>query len=165
MRRILRYVGISLALIVLQTTLVRFMAIETITPDLLLIWIVALALWKGQTTATAAGFLLGLSMDLLSGQDGMLGLAALAKTAAGFVAGFFHDENRVLPALGSFQFPVFTAITALVHNLVYFAVYLQGSGIGMGNAILIYGIPSTVYTVALSVIPMMVFARRARVLI
>lgn len=165
MRRFSRLVAISLGLIVVQTTFVRFMAIGTIVPDLLLIWIVALALWKGQATATVTGFFLGLAIDLLSGHDGMLGLAALSKTAAGFVAGFFHDENRVLPALGSYQFPVFTAITALIHYLVYFAVFLQGSGISMGNAVLQYAIPSTVYTVALSLIPMMIFARRARVLI
>ncbi|HTY01265.1 MAG TPA: rod shape-determining protein MreD [Bacteroidota bacterium] len=165
MRLVVRYCFISLGLIVLQTTVVRFMAIETIVPDLLLIWIVALALVEGQATAVTAGFCLGLAMDLLSGHDGMLGLAALSKTIAGFVAGFFHDDNRVLPALGGYQFPLFTAIAAVVHNLVYFAIYLQGSDITMSNAVVVYGIPSTGYTVALSLIPMMVFARRARVLI
>jgi rod shape-determining protein MreD len=165
MRIIIRYFFISLGLVVLQTTLVRFMAIETIVPDLLLIWIVAIALLEGQAAAVTAGFLLGLSIDLLSGHDGMLGLAALSKTVAGFAAGFFHDDNRVIPALGSYQFPLFTAIAAVVHNLVYFAIYLQGSDIGMTSAIVVYGIPSTAYTVALSLIPMMVFARRTRVLI
>ncbi len=165
MRLVVRYFFISLGLVVIQTTLVRFMAIETIVPDLLLIWIVAIALVEGQAAAITAGFLLGLSIDLLSGHDGMLGLAALSKTIAGFAAGFFHDDNRVMPALGSYQFPLFTAIAAVVHNLVYFAIYLQGSDIGMTGAIVVYGIPSTAYTVALSLIPMMVFARRARVLI
>ena len=141
------------------------MAIETIVPDLLLIWIVAVALSQGQAAAITAGFFLGLMIDLLSGHDGMLGLAALSKTLAGFVAGFFHDDNRVLPALGGYQFPLITAITAMSHNLVYFALFLQGSDVGMGSAILVYGIPSMAYTVALSLIPMMVIARRTRVLI
>ncbi len=165
MRLIVRYFFISLGLVVLQTTLVRYLAIETIVPDLLLIWIVAIALVEGQAAAITAGFILGLGIDLLSGHDGMLGLAALSKTVAGFIAGFFHDDNRVMPALGSYQFPLFTAIAAIVHNLVYFAIYLQGSDIGLTSAIVVYGIPSTAYTVALSLIPMMVFARRARVLI
>ena len=103
---VVRYFFISLGLVILQTTLVRFMAIETIVPDLLLIWIVAIALVEGQAAAITAGFILGLGIDLLSGHDGMLGLAALSKTVAGFVAGFFHDDNRVMPALGRYQFPL-----------------------------------------------------------
>ncbi|MGA9119343.1 MAG: rod shape-determining protein MreD [Bacteroidota bacterium] len=160
-----RYILVSLGLVVFQTTLARFMAIETISPDFLIIWIVFIALSKGQAAATTAGFLLGLTMDLLSGGDGMLGLAALSKTMAGFVAGFFHDDNRIVPALSGYQFPLITTIAAAAHNITYFVLYLQGSDIGVGRAVLAYGIPSTVYTVAVSLIPMMVFARRAKVLI
>jgi len=38
-------------------------------------------------------------VDLLSGADGMLGLSALAKTIAGFVAGYFYNENKTLQTL------------------------------------------------------------------
>jgi rod shape-determining protein MreD len=165
MRSVWRYILVSLGLVVFQTTIARFLAIETIVPDTLVIWIVVIALDRGQAAATTAGFFLGLTMDLLGGSGSMLGLAALSKTVAGFVAGFFHDDNRVLPALGGYQFPLITGIAAAVHNLTYFALFLQGSDISVGSAVLGYGIPSTAYTVAVSLIPMMIFARRARVLL
>ena len=162
MRQAIGFFLLSCLLVLLQTTLVRYLAIETVGPDIVLIWIVYLALREGQATATTAGFFLGLAVDLLSGTESMIGLAALSKTMAGFTAGFFHNENKVQQILGGYQFPLITGTTALVHNILYFIVFLQGTDVGWLNAVTMYGLPSAAYTAALTLIPMFVFARRVR---
>jgi rod shape-determining protein MreD len=160
MRSALIDILLSLVFLLLQTTIIRFLAVEMIVPDTVLLWIVYLAVRRGQIAATAAGFSLGLAFDLLSGPDSMLGLAALSKTVAGFVAGYFFNENKIAQTLGGYQFILIVVIASLVHNLLYFVIFLQGSGVTWSGSLLQYGIPTTAYTAALGLLPMFVFARQ-----
>jgi rod shape-determining protein MreD len=159
-RDVLSYVLLSLLFLLLHTTLVRFLAIDTIVPDILLIWVVYLAIRRGQIAATTAGFLIGLVADVLAGTDGMLGLSALSKTVAGFVAGYSYNENKIYQTLGGYPFVVIVALASLVHNLIYFFIFLQGSDIGWWNGIVFFGLPTTIYTVAVSLLPMFAFGRK-----
>jgi rod shape-determining protein MreD len=161
MRQSAGYILLSILFVILQTTLARYLAIENIAPDLLLIWIVYLALREGQSAATIAGFFLGLLFDLISGRDSMLGLAALCKTVAGFAAGYFYNENKIMQLLGGYQFVLVVAIASIVHNVLYFIIFLQGTEVGWLDAVVLYGFPTTVYTAALALLPMFVFSRRA----
>jgi len=151
---------LSLLALLLQTTVARFLSIQGIVPDLVLLWIVYLAIRRGQIHATVAGFVLGLILDLVSGPDGMVGLAALTKTLAGFLAGYFYSENKTMQTLGGYQFLLITALVSLVHNVVYFLLFLQGSGLPWSSMLLEHGIPATVYTVAVALLPMFAFARK-----
>jgi rod shape-determining protein MreD len=160
MPRWVTIVLVSLLLIVLQTTVIRFLAIESIAPDLLLLWAVIVGIRYGHIAGTTTGFGTGVLLDLLSGADGMLGLAALTKTIAGFLAGYFFNENKTEQTLGSYRFLLITAGIALVHNLLYFVILLQGSGIRWWNAALFYGIPGMLYTTAVGVLPMFFIARK-----
>jgi rod shape-determining protein MreD len=161
MRTTLIDIALTILFILLQTTLARYLAVGGLTPDLALIWIIYLALRRGQIAGTVAGFSTGLVLDLLSGNDGMLGLAALAKTAGGFTAGYFFNENKTLQTLGSYRFILIILSVSLVHNLIYFVIFLQGSDAHWWEAILLYGVPAAVYTAAVGLIPTFVFARRA----
>lgn len=161
MRQSAGYILLSILLVLLQTTLVRYLAIETVAPDLLLIWVVYLALREGQSAGTTAGFFIGLLFDLISGKDGVLGLAALCKTLAGFVAGYFYNENKILQILGGYQFILVVTVASIVHNVLYFIVFLQGSEVGWLDAVVLYGLPTTLYTAALALLPMFVFSRRS----
>lgn len=160
MRRIAYDVLISVLLVLLQTTLFRFLAIGTVAPDLLLLWIVFLALRQGQIAATTAGFLIGLTLDLLSGGDGMLGLSALSNTVAGFVAGYFFNENKTFQTLGSYQYLLIVMVVSLVHNVIYFLIFLQGSDVGWWRTIVIYGLLASLYTTAFGLLPMFVISRK-----
>jgi rod shape-determining protein MreD len=162
MRQVFGYILLSFILVLLQTTIVRYLAIESVAPDIILVWIVYLALREGQATAIVAGFSLGLAVDLLSGNDGMLGLSALTNTVAGFTAGFFHNENKMLQILGGFQFPLVVIAVALVRNILYFLIYLQGAEIDWLAGMVTYGLPAAIYTSALALLPMFVFARKIR---
>ncbi len=161
MRTTITDIALTIVFLLLQTTLARYLAVAGLPPDLALIWIVYLALRRGQIAGTVAGFFTGLVLDLLSGNDGMLGLTALSMTAGGFVAGYFFNENKTLQTLGSYRFIVIILTVSLVHNLIYFVIFLQGSGAHWYEAILLYGVPAAVYTAAVGLIPTFVFARRA----
>ncbi len=160
MRRTAEYILLSLFLILLQTSVVNFLSIATIVPDLLIVWIVYIAIRQGQFVGTIAGFVIGLLLDLISGKDGMLGLAAMAKTVCGFTAGYFYNENKTVQTLGGYRFILAIAIASLLHNVIYFLIFLQGSEIQWWGALLWHGVPTTVYTTVFGLLPMFAFARK-----
>lgn len=159
-RRVLFYTLFSLLLIVLNSTVVKFLAFSSIVPDILLIWIVYVAIREGQIAATTAGFLIGLAENLMGTTNGVLGLAALAKTFAGFTAGYFFNENKIEATLGGYLFIIIVGTASMVHNIVYFIIFLQGSGLSWMQSLLYYGVPTTAYTAVVALIPMFVFARK-----
>jgi rod shape-determining protein MreD len=160
MRKVLIDALVCLAIVVAHTTLTKFITIGGIVPDIPLIAVVYLALRRGQIVGTVAAFSMGLALDLLGGTDGMLGLSALAKTSAGFIAGYFYNENKMSQILGGYQFVVIVVLASTVHNLVYFLIFLQGSGLSWTMTLVRYGLPTTLYTAAASIIPMFVSARK-----
>jgi rod shape-determining protein MreD len=151
---------VSLLFVVLHTTLARYVTIGTAIPDVVLIWVVYVALTRNQLTGTVVGFACGLLFDLMSGQDGMLGLAALCKTLAGFLAGYFHSENKTEQTLTTWRFVLIVGAAALLHDAIYFLIFLQGTDVGWSRALALHGAPSTLYTTALAVVPMVVFRRK-----
>ena len=160
MHPISRTIALSLLIVILQTTVVRFLAVGMIVPDIVLLWVVYIAITEGRIPAMTAGFLLGLLLDLISGRDGMLGLGALAKTLAAFVAGSFHNENKTLQILGGAQFLLILFLSAVVHHLAYFLIFLQGSEFGFWTSIGLFAVPATLTTVGIGLLPVFVFKRR-----
>ena len=158
MHRYLRYGAVTLLLLILQTTIVPYTSISNIIPDVLLVWIVYVAVKLGQIPATVLGFTVGLLMDLISGQ--FIGLSALAKTVAGFFAGYFYNENKIDYTIGSHQFLTIVGLSSLFHNIIYFVIFVQGSEIGFWTAILRFGVFSTAYTTAIAILPVFAFSRK-----
>jgi rod shape-determining protein MreD len=162
MRRTLIDIAISLFLFVIQTTLVPQIAIGTIVPDLILIWIVYLGITRGHAPATIAGFFLGFLLDILSGPQRMLGLSSLAKSIAGFAAGYTFNENKTEQTLSGLISILILFGISLVHNLLYFLIFLQGVDFSWNSVMLFHALPTTIYTTAVGLIPMFVFARKYR---
>ena len=160
MRRIVSYALITLLLIALHSTLVNIITIGTAIPDVLVIWIVYIAITSTQLNGTIAGFIIGLLVDLISGNDGMLGLSAMTKTIAGFVAGYFYNENMTEQTLAGWKFVFAVGLASLLHNGVYFLIFLQGTDISWWRAVALHGIPSSLYTTPLAMVPMFVFRRK-----
>jgi len=159
--RHVKYLFLSVIFVLVQTQLMRLLTLEGITPDILTIWIVYLALRDGQLAATLWGFSVGLMFDLVTGS--FLGLSALSKTVAGFVAGYFFNENKTSLTLGSYRFIVIVLITSLIHNTIYFIVFTQGSGISLLSAIFQVGLATTFYTATITLLPMFAFSRNRSV--
>lgn len=158
MGKIPKYIFVSLALVVLQTTVMRLFSIELITPDILTIWIVYLALQSGQMRATVWGFGIGLLLDIMTGA--FIGLSALSKTICGFFAGYFHNENKTQTILGTYRFLVIVALSSLIQNLVYFTVFTSGTDISFMEAFFRFSVTTSIYTGITALIPMFVFSRR-----
>ncbi|MDP1675648.1 MAG: rod shape-determining protein MreD [Bacteroidota bacterium] len=148
----------TLFLVALQTTIVSFTSIANIIPDIMLIWIVYIAITEGQIPATVYGFAIGLLLDLVSGQ--FLGLSALSKTIAGFLAGYFYNENKTQMNLANYQFLIIVGIASVIHNLIYFIIFTQGSDVDLLTAIFRFGIFSALYTTTVASIPMFVHSRK-----
>ncbi|MCS6808670.1 MAG: rod shape-determining protein MreD [Bacteroidota bacterium] len=158
---VLRYIAYAitaLLLVVASAVLVPFIAIEDIVPDLVLLWAIWVALQEGQMIGMIAGFGSGLLLDVVLFD--VLGSNALAKVIAAFIAGYFYLETREQEMIGSMRFPLIVALCALTHNFVYYFFYLRPTEIDFVRFFLRYGLWSAIYTVVLSLIPMLVTSRR-----
>jgi len=159
MERYLRSALIVLALLIVQTVFMPYISIGGFLPDLLLIWVVYTAIRRGQVEAMIAGFLVGLLQDALATQ--LFGLAALSKTIAGFLAGYFFNENKTDQILGSYQFLLIVGMCSLIHNMVFYMIFLQGSDVPLLWTVIQYSAATTAYTGVISALPMFAFARKA----
>lgn len=158
MKTQVKYLFVSLLLIIIQSQVVRLLSLEGLTPDLLTIWVVYIALRKGQVSGTVWGFVIGLLFDLVTGN--FIGLSALTKTVCGFLAGYFYNDNKTVLTLSSYRFTVIVLIVSFVQNVIYFIIFTQGSEIGLLRAVLEFGVATTVYTATVSLVPMLFLARK-----
>jgi len=153
----IRYAVITVILILIQTTFLRFISVGGVTPDAIVLWIVYLALRFGQIHATVAGFVLGLLLDVIGGD--FIGLSALSKTVSGFVAGYFYNEEKMEQTLASYRYAVLTMLVSIVHNVIYFSIFVQGSEMPFWRTLFLYGMATTAYTSVLSFLPIFGFSR------
>jgi len=149
-----------LALLLLQTTFVPFLSIGGFLPDPLLLWVVYVAIRRGQMEATITGFLVGLLQDAVSMQ--FFGLGALTKTIAGFVAGYFFNDNSTEQTLGSYRFLTILFLSSFVHNIVYYGIFLQGIQDSVFSTMIEFSLVTSLYTVVVGVFPMFTFVRKYR---
>lgn len=156
--RFVVYAVVALLLNVVHVVFLRFVAVSSVTPDLLLILTVWIAIVEGQFTGMIAGFLAGLLFDVVSAD--VLGSNALAKTAAGFVAGYFWREGYAMQTIGSYRFLLVVALAGGVHNLLYYFFYVRPMQISFGMFFLKYGVATTLYTTVAAVFPMLYVNRR-----
>ncbi len=159
MNEYLRYAVLIVILIIVQKTLIWLIALTSydITPDIVLIGIVYIGIRKGKITGSIGGFITGLLIDFLS--FSFLGLMALSKATAGFVAGFFNNENKIERYTYTYVFMLIVFVCSLANNVLYFTLYYQGTMLGFGDVLLRYIIPTAVYTSIISSLPA-IFGRK-----
>ena len=154
----IKYFFISILLIIIQSQAMKLLSLEGMTPDILAIWIVYLALRHGQLSGTMWGFGIGLLFDLVTGS--LIGLSALSKTVCGFIAGYFYNENKTVMTLSSYRFILVVLTVSFIQNTVYFVIFTRGTDIGLLRAIFEFGLATTLYTATVSLLPMFLFARK-----
>ena len=106
----------------------------------------------------SALIVIGLLQDIITPQ--FFGLAALSKTIAGFVAGYFFNENTAEQTLGSYRYVLLVALCSVVHDLLYFIIFLQGTGGSVFISTIEYTMGMTLYTCIISVLPMFFYSRK-----
>ncbi len=104
----------------LQATLVPYIGIAGIRPDLPLVAVTLIALGRGGTAGVVAGFLVGLAQDLTN--PGFLGLNALAKCLLGYTAGTLRVR---FDAGTAWTYGALVAVATLAHDLVYLTIYTR----------------------------------------
>jgi len=157
----IRYLITGLIILLLSIAIVPLMSISQITPDLMLIFVVYVALKNGQIAGSVAGFISGLLLDYTV--DFTPGLSALSKTICGFIAGFFYDESKIDVNTETFRFPQIVFLCSVVNNAVYFSVDILGREFETGEIIKML-IGGAIYTTILSLVPIFATSRRSRLL-
>jgi rod shape-determining protein MreD len=160
MEHYIRSALVALALLLLQTTFIPYLSIGGFLPDIFLIWVVYIAIRRGQMEATITGFAVGLLQDAVSMQ--FFGLSALTKTIAGFVAGYFFNENSTEQTLGSYRFLTILLLSSFVHNIIYYGVFLQGIQDSVFTTMIEFSVFTGLYTVLVGMFPMFTFVRKYR---
>ncbi|MCC7430782.1 rod shape-determining protein MreD [bacterium] len=114
-------------------------------PDFLLAFLFFYSVYNSQTKATFAGFLAGLSEDIFLTQ--FVGLMAFSKTIAGFLFYYFSGKkHNLLYFLGGFF------VVAVIHFMIFDFVYLSNNFLGIGEILLKFVLPNSVYSLALSLL-------------
>lgn len=146
-------------MLLLYISVVPLITIKGIPPDLMLIFVVYVALKNGQIAGSVVGFIAGLLIDLTV--DFTLGLSALSKTIAGFIAGYFYNETKVEINTETLRFFGIVFFCSLINDLVYFSLDIFGHE---SNNIEIFKfiVGHSIYTSILSLIPIFATSRRLK---
>lgn len=150
----LAFVLLLILSVVLQKTVAPLFSIREITPNLILILVVAVSLQRGRFWGVLAGFAAGLLYDLVGTE--FVGLSSLANCLAAYVAGTFGRERlerRLVIVIG------FLLTVLLLHDVVYFGILAFGTNSGLVRTILGAAVPSALYTALFIVIFHLVWPR------
>lgn len=119
----LRLAFLVLLVLLLHLTVIHRVRIHGVAPDLLILLVIYISLWRGAISGTVGGFLIGLLEGLSS--PVYFGSHALAKSIVGFGVGKLGPhvvrESTVTQAaivVGAF----------LVHDLIFLPITLDGAG-------------------------------------
>jgi rod shape-determining protein MreD len=102
-------------LFVLQITLLPYLAIEGIVPDLTLLVLVFFTLRIGRIWGLLAASVSGIIIDMVTGD--LLGSSMFSLSIAIFAAGKFYSEKRKESFTQSFAYPLIAALSVLVNSL------------------------------------------------
>lgn len=144
-------------LAVIQVTLLPFLSVDTVGPDLIIILLVYYTLQYGQIFGMLAGFALGFLFDLISG--GVLGGFMFSKTLTFFIIGYIYNENKIEEYIYSYWFVLIVLIAGILDSLIYSMIVLSGTSFNLLTLLFTQSILPGLYTAAVSV-PFLLFRKR-----
>lgn len=146
MREILVWGSCIFGLLALQSTVVPMLNILGGKADLMLLFVVSVALLGGRTYGVVMGFWCGLLQDLAAG--GFFGLHLISKLIIGYGLGMTEGkvfkDNRLLPILAAGGASLVTGV------LVLFLLMLLGQKIVWLDSLYRVILPSAVYNMVLA---------------
>lgn len=121
---VLRHIFTGIAIILLDWLLFHRLRLWGAYPDVVLLYLVFIALQYGRLTGTVVGFVLGFIMDAFYQTWGMF---MFIKTLVGFLVGYFPAETRDRPQIQPQQVFFGSLIIALGHNglMIIFMVLME----------------------------------------
>ncbi len=141
-----------------QTTILPLIAIKGIIPDLIIILLVYYSIMLGQMTGTILGFVYGFFFDVITGS--LLGTSILSLTIAGFVAGYFSNENKRDIYFKNYIFVLIVAMCAIINSLLNSFFVSVDLNTNMMSLLLNLGILPALYTSLISIIVIVFYPKR-----
>ena len=137
----------------LQCTIMDYISIGSITPNLPLILCVAMGLMRGRKVGLWTGFFSGLFIDLFYGS--LFGFYALIYMYAGYISGYafrsFYDDDLKVPIL-------LAGVGDLLYGIsVYALQFLLRGRLGLGTYLYRIILPEIFYTIILTLVVYRVF--------
>lgn len=150
--------GVLLLLMLFQLVVAPLLAIDQVTPDVLVIFTVYYALRRGPIPGMVAGSATGFIFDLVSGMP--LGSSMFAKTLCGYVSGLFYHENKAGQNIFTWRFALIIFAASLIN---YFALYIITGfdfSANILDVITIDAVFPAIYTMTLSFVVVFFFPKR-----
>jgi len=148
MKKFLLLFGFSLLAILLQLVVAPWFSIQGIKPDFILVLIMFVAIQYGRVHGQLFGFGLGLIIDMI-GIGSFLGLSALVKTIAGFLAGYLKGRRN---RFNSFTLYTFVCFIIFLHYLIFFLINFHSTNYSIQFLVVRYILPETIYTSVIFII-------------
>ena len=144
--------------VIIQLTIIPFISIQGVVPDLLLIAVVYLSISYGQIFGTITGASYGLLYDLISGN--LVGSTMLSKTVAGFIAGYFSSETRREKYLYTYSFSIVVLITGLIDAIIFAFFSVIDFNTNIFLVLFNHALMPSIYTSLVSILVVIVPYRR-----
>ena len=141
---------ILIPVIIIQLTIIPLISIEEVAPDLLLIAIVYFSVAYGQLFGTSVGAFYGLAFDLITGS--LIGSNMLAKTVAGFTAGYFSAETRRDKYLYTYAFCIVVFLCSIINSLIFSFFSVIDFNTNLINVLFNHSILPSIYTALFSIL-------------
>lgn len=123
-KRIVIYTFLIFIIVLLQSTMLDYVKIYHIKPNLLIIFIISVALLRGNIEGSIIGFFIGLSQDIISGK--LLGFYTLLGLYLGLIIG---SVNKRLYRENFLVVIFFTFISSITYEMVvyFLSTFLKGN--------------------------------------
>jgi len=142
MKKILIIAGFGLLSIVLQVVFGPWLTVSGIKPDFVLILVLFVAILNGRVVGQLFGFGMGLLVDII-GMGSFLGLSALSKTVAGFLAGYFKSRRNRFNRL---MYYALSLLIILIQFTIVYLINFKSVEISTQYLFMRYILPETIYT-------------------
>jgi len=140
-------IGIIIATLIIQLTLINLFTIQGLKPDLILLVVIVFSLLQGAEEGAISGFASGLLQDIFS--SGLLGVNALAKTIVGFICGILRV--KIFAEYILFIIPIITFLISIGQSvLIFLVLYAFGIEYGLAWSLKQVALPEALYNSLLS---------------
>lgn len=150
---------VFIPVVLIQLTVIPFVAIQEVVPNLILIAVVYFSISNGQIFGTITGASYGLLFDLISGN--LVGSHMLSKTIAGFVAGYFSGETRREKYLYTYSFTLVVLLSALADAMIFSFFSVIDFNTNFLLALFNHALLPSIYTSIVSILVVVIPYKRA----